>query len=558
MTESASGSREGSQFGPYRLRRLLGRGGMGEVYEAEDTTKERVVALKLMNRELSSNMSFRERMQREAHTAGRLHEPHIVPIHDYGEIDGQLFIDMRFVQGADVKATLLRTGPLPAARAVALITQIASALDAAHSAGVIHRDVKPENVLVTDEDFAYLVDFGIAAAFTDQKLTATGTAVGSWNYMAPERFGNDETTYRADIYALACLLYECLTGTTPYRANSLPALMAAHITQPIPAPSRQNPYVPNAFDAVIACGMAKNPSDRYSSAGELARAAHHALSTPDQHRADTLLEHSLQAGPPPTAPIPWHQPPPQWATTRPPSRKPWFIMGAVALAAIVAIAGLAIWQSKPKAPDPHPNSRTTATSSTVPLIGPSQLEPILLSSAQVNSIMGATGMRDSAARPRTVLDNNPDTLSAPACLGSLLPAQASVYAGSGYTTVSYQAVQDPPNALEHTVGEAVVAFPSADPAAAFVTSLATKWRACSGQHTTEDQGSGQTVTFTFGTVVGDVPRIAQTNTLDGNSWACQHAVNAISNVILDVEACGYHINGQASQIMEAMTAKVPK
>ena len=260
MSDTGPGSRVGTLFGHYRLRRLLGRGGMGEVYEADDTVKDRVVALKLMTQDLSADPVFRQRMQREAHTAGRLQEPHIVPIHDYGEIDGQLFIDMRFVEGTDVSTVLHRGGPLSPARAVAIITQVAAALDAAHRAGVIHRDIKPENILINDEDFAYLVDFGIAAAFTDdQRLTKTGAAVGTWNYMAPERFGNDEITYRADIYALACVLHECLTGTTPFLTDSLPALMAAHLTQPTPRPSRQNPAIPASFDQVIACGMAKTP-----------------------------------------------------------------------------------------------------------------------------------------------------------------------------------------------------------------------------------------------------------------------------------------------------------
>src|ERR1700761_9312986 len=192
MSEITRSSRVGTQFGRYRLRRLLGRGGMGEVYEAEDTVKERVVALKLMSEEFSSDATFRQRMQREAHLAGRLQEPHIVPIHDFGEIDGQLFIDMRFIEGQDVGAVLHRNGPMPPARAVAIVEQVASALDAAHRAGVIHRDIKPENILLTGGDFAYLVDFGIAAAATDQKVTKTGTAVGSWNYMAPERFGQGD------------------------------------------------------------------------------------------------------------------------------------------------------------------------------------------------------------------------------------------------------------------------------------------------------------------------------------------------------------------------------
>ncbi|WP_261887153.1 serine/threonine-protein kinase, partial [Mycobacterium marinum] len=297
----AQGSRVGSTFGPYRLTRLLGRGGMGEVYEAEHTVKEWTVAVKLMSETFSKDPVFRERMKREARITGRLQEPHVVPIHDYGEIDGQMYLEMRLIEGTDLDNLLKRFGPLTPPRAVAIITQVASALDAAHAAGVMHRDVKPQNILVTREDFAYLVDFGIASATTDEKLTQLGTAVGTWKYMAPERFSNDEVTYRADIYALACVLHECLTGSPPYRADSASMLVTAHMMDPIPQPSTVRAGIPKAFDTVIARGMAKQPGDRYASAGDLALAAHEALSNPDQDHAADILRRSQEAtlpGPP--------------------------------------------------------------------------------------------------------------------------------------------------------------------------------------------------------------------------------------------------------------------
>jgi serine/threonine protein kinase, bacterial len=294
MSETAQDFRAGSRFGPYRLRRLLGRGGMGEVYEALDTVKDRVVALKLMSPKFSRDPVFRARMQREAHTAGRLQEPHVVPIHDYGEIDGQLFIDMRMVEGADLHTLLHRFGPLTPPRAVAILRQVASALDAAHAAGVMHRDVKPENILITSEDFAYLVDFGIAAATTDERLTQLGTTVGTWKYMAPERFTNAELTYRADIYSLACVLHECLTGAPPYPGDSAGTLVTAHLYEPIPKPSGLRPGIPKAFDQVIARGMAKNPDERYPTAGELMQAAHRALSTPGQDEAVIRMRRSQE------------------------------------------------------------------------------------------------------------------------------------------------------------------------------------------------------------------------------------------------------------------------
>ncbi|OBB85242.1 serine/threonine protein kinase, partial [Mycobacterium colombiense] len=297
MGDATADTREGTQFGPYRLRRLVGRGGMGDVYEAEDTVRERIVALKLMSRTLSNDPVFRSRMQREARTAGRLHEPHVVPIHDFGEIDGQLYVDMRLIDGKDLATMLKRYGPISPPRAIAIVRQIGSALDAAHTAGILHRDVKPENILVSADDFAYLVDFGIASATSDEKLTQFGTTVGTAKYMAPERFGDSQITAKADIYALACVLYECLTGSPPYTGDQL-SVMGAHVHQPIPRPSAARPSIPAAFDGVIARGMAKDPADRFLTCGDLSAAAYGALAAPDRDRATDILERSQMATPP--------------------------------------------------------------------------------------------------------------------------------------------------------------------------------------------------------------------------------------------------------------------
>jgi serine/threonine-protein kinase len=280
---------------------------MGEVYEAEDTVKDRVVALKLSPEAVSHDPVFRKRLQREAHSAGRLQEPHVVPIHDYGEVDGLLYVDMRMIDGTDLRKMLKRYGPITPARAVAIVRQVASALDAAHESGVMHRDVKPENILITRDDFAYLVDFGIANAASDEKLTELGTAVGTYAYMALERFTNDEVTYRADVYALACVLHECLTGSQPYPGDSVSVVITAHLMQPIPKPSQERPGIPAAFDKVIAKGMAKQPEERYASAGDLAIAANQALSERDQDQAATILQRSQDATLPGT-PMPFMQP----------------------------------------------------------------------------------------------------------------------------------------------------------------------------------------------------------------------------------------------------------
>ncbi|WP_046321338.1 serine/threonine-protein kinase [Mycobacterium sp. UM_Kg1] len=293
MDETASGSRAGSRLGPYLLKRLLGRGSTGKVYEAFDTRRGRTAALKLLAPALCGP-ALREWLRREALVAGRVQEPHVVPVRDYGELDGRVYLDMPLVAGTDLAALLKRTGVLSPPRAVNVVWQAASALDAAHSAGVLHRGVRPRNILVTDDDFVYLVDFALAGA---PGAEAVEQAAG-WKYAAPELFSGSEFGPAADVYALTCVLYQCLTGTPPYRADNPAALAHAHQSKPIPRPSRAGAAIPEALDEVIAKGMAKEPQSRYSGAAELATAAYQALSTPDQPQTVQLYESSQQATPP--------------------------------------------------------------------------------------------------------------------------------------------------------------------------------------------------------------------------------------------------------------------
>lgn len=285
MASPGGGLRAGTTFGPYELRSLIGVGGMGEVYRAYDRVKDRIVALKLLRPELAADADFQERFRRESRVAARLQEPHVVPVHDWGDIGGVLFIDMRMVEGANVKDVLRDNGPLDPARATSIVAQVAAALDAAHADGLVHRDVKPENVLLTRDDFAYLVDFGIARAGADSGLTRTGAAIGSCAYMAPERFTRGQVGPQADVYSLACLLYECLTGKPPFPMRELSQVMSAHILSAPPQPSVTRPGLNRAFDPVIARGMAKQPTARFPSAGELAGAATRAAALPQSPSA---------------------------------------------------------------------------------------------------------------------------------------------------------------------------------------------------------------------------------------------------------------------------------
>ncbi|GAB3031111.1 LppX_LprAFG lipoprotein [Mycobacterium bourgelatii] len=270
---------KGGPFGRYRLQELLGHGGMGEVWRAYDTATKRVVAIKVLPEHLARDGEFQRRFRREAEAAARISNPHIIPIHDYGEINGRLYVNMRLIEGRDL-AEVLRRGPLEPGRAVRIIEQVASALHAAHRTGLVHRDVKPSNVLIDEDDFAYLIDFGIARALDETRLTSTGGLVGTMLYMAPERLGKDPAEdARADIYALACVLYECLTGEPPFDAANMAGLVLAHVNTPPPRPSVGRPAVPAEFDQIIRKGMAKDPNQRYVTTIELARAAHDAVIT---------------------------------------------------------------------------------------------------------------------------------------------------------------------------------------------------------------------------------------------------------------------------------------
>lgn len=262
-----------ADFGPYRILGMLGQGGMGVVYRAHDTVHDRVVALKKLPTSVA-DPEFRARFQREARLAASLSHPNIVPVHDFGEIDGQLFLDMQLVDGTDLRR-MMGQGQVDQDRALAVLRQVARALDAAHEAGLVHRDVKPSNILVDGAGRAYLADFGIARETSPDAtaLTRSGDLIGSWDYMAPERLSRSDVDGRSDQYSLACVLFECLTGRLPYPAADMAAKVAGHLLQPPPAPSVFIPTITPALDQVVLRGLAKDPARRFESATALITAA---------------------------------------------------------------------------------------------------------------------------------------------------------------------------------------------------------------------------------------------------------------------------------------------
>jgi serine/threonine protein kinase/cyclophilin family peptidyl-prolyl cis-trans isomerase len=301
-------------FGRYELRELLGRGGMGQVFRAYDTSTDRIVALKVLPAHLAEDDEFQQRFRREARIAASLNDPHLVPIHSYGEIDGRLYVDMRLIEGRDLLHYITENGGrLSPERAVAVVEQVAAALDTAHEVGLIHRDIKPSNILVSNRDFIYLIDFGLARTAADTVLTHTGHTMGTMAYMAPERF-RGMTDRRADVYALACVLYECLTGHLPYPGDSLEEQLNAHLNTPPPRPSAARADVSPALDAVVARGMAKDVEQRYQTTIELAQAARAALTNTSDTAAWSMPPAQAPASP---QPVPQPAPAPSQPQSQP-------------------------------------------------------------------------------------------------------------------------------------------------------------------------------------------------------------------------------------------------
>ncbi|MEX2203835.1 MAG: serine/threonine-protein kinase [Actinomycetota bacterium] len=306
----------GSTFGLYRIE-SLGRGGMSVVYLAEDTRLGRRVAIKVLSAELAADDAFRSRFVRESQLAAGLEHPNIVPVYEAGEAEGQLFIAMRYVRGTDLRTLLTREGPFEPDRTIALLRPVAAALDAAHRRGLVHRDVKPANILIaTDEgeEHVYLSDFGLSKHTSSRSgLTKTGTFMGTVDYVAPEQIQGHDVDGRTDGYSLACVLFECLTAKVPFAKDSDVATLFGHIQDPPPRVTQARESLPGEIDEVMAQGMAKNPDDRPQTATALIDRAARALGAPSGPKEAP----SVPAAPTVLAPPP---PAPGWAaSTAPPA-----------------------------------------------------------------------------------------------------------------------------------------------------------------------------------------------------------------------------------------------
>ncbi len=319
----------GEELAGYQLRSVLGRGGMSVVYQAENPRLGSVVALKVLTPELAADDVFRARFLQESRIAARLNHPNVIPIYDMGQHDGLLYLAMRYVAGSDLRAVLKEQGRIAPAQALLLTGQTARALDAAHRQGLVHRDVKPANILVEpagdegDPDHVYLADFGITKhAASHSGLTATGEFIGTIDYVAPEQIRGQAVDARTDVYSLACVLYECLTGRVPFVKDLDAAVIWAHVEEPPTPPSTLRPELPRELDDVIMRGLAKDPADRYPTCRDLTEAARTAFgAAPGPLTGPSTV---LRARPPSTDPAPRDQyryaPPPPGTGAGAPAR----------------------------------------------------------------------------------------------------------------------------------------------------------------------------------------------------------------------------------------------
>src|SRR4051794_15293063 len=264
----------GSTIGSYRIESVAGRGGMGVVYIATQLRLNRLVALKVIAPDLAEDPGFRERFVHESQIAASIDHPNVIPVYEAGDEDGLLYLSMRYVEGTDLGRLLREQGRLEPRRAAAIVAQVADALDAAHARGLVHRDVKPANILIAAGDRTYLTDFGLTKhAESSSGLTKTGTWVGTVDYVAPEQIQGEHVDARSDVYALGCVLFHTLSGQIPFPRPSEIAKIYAHLSDDPPAVDWAALGVPEGIDAVVRRAMAKDPAARYPSAGDLGRAA---------------------------------------------------------------------------------------------------------------------------------------------------------------------------------------------------------------------------------------------------------------------------------------------
>ncbi len=375
-----SSTRIGTTVGGYRLERLLGRGGMSVVYLAEHIRLGRKVALKVLSSALSADEAFRQRFEGESRRAAEVDHPNVIPIYDAGDADGELYIAMRYVRGADLKTMIARDGPLNIGRSLFILEQAAAGLDAAHERELVHRDVKPANILVEEpSDRVFVSDFGVVKHTASPGVTKTGFFVGTADYAAPEQLEGLAVDRRTDVYALGCVLYETLTGRPPFHREAEVAVMHAHLTEPPPAVTAVRADLAAAIDTVIARAMAKAREERYETCSELISAARAAiLQQPVAEQAPRPagkvapaavgaeeLESAPEPAPTPVDPAPQPPAPPAAGGRSQPAPARWWAIVAASSLLAAAIAAVVVFLAT-RSDDVEPRAEPTVVTVTTP------------------------------------------------------------------------------------------------------------------------------------------------------------------------------------------------
>ena len=395
----------------YRIESMLGRGGMGVVYEATQLSLKRPIALKILYPHLSQDPVFRARFRREGELQAAIDHPHIVTVYEAGEADEGLFLAMRLIRGSTLK-DLIVAGELNGEDAVRLLMPIAEALDSAHAAGLTHRDIKPQNILVGPRGHAYLADFGLTRSATDPGLTKTGQFVGTIDYVSPEQIRGEEASPASDVYALTAVLYECLCGVVPFPKPSDIAVLNAHVSDPPPRVTEHRPELPPAMNEVIARGMAKDASVRQTSATEMIVEADRAISTPAHgtlaldSEPETVVREAppepepdpepVESAPEPVASAPASpsEPPPPEPPARPARRKR---VAAIAAGALLVLAVIVGAMSLGGDSDP-PGSATTTEEESTERLG----NQITMRSVPDTTTVANAGLIDYGEPPPTI------------------------------------------------------------------------------------------------------------------------------------------------------------
>ena len=434
----------GHELGGYRLQAVLARGGMGVIYEAESPRLGTTIALKVLAPELSGDDVFRTRFLRESRIAASLNHPNVLPIFDTGAADDLLYIAMRYVEGADLRAVLKAQGRLTPTQALPLITQVGRALDAAHREGLVHRDVKPPNILIErgnddEPDHVYLADFGVTKHVSSTSgLTQTGHFVGTIDYIAPEQIQSQHVDGRADLYSLGCVLYECLTGQPPFVRQVDAAVLFAHITEPPPRPRSVRPELPEAIDEVIARALAKDPEQRYSTCREFLTAVRAVFERVPQNFTSIptegiIIDDAASSGPSSSSAQP--QPTQPRDIVRPSQPQ------------AAASSGPSSSSAQPQPTQLRP-AQPQAAASSGPSSSSAQAQPTQLRPAQPQAAASSGPSSSSAqaqptqlrpAQPQAAASSGPSSSSAQAQPTQLRPSQPQGAASSGPSSSSAQA-----------------------------------------------------------------------------------------------------------------------